>query len=161
MTIPTNTAMDRYIAENGANFEEKTRPMNAAKRNNGAHFNMNSVRLFSVVASINKDAERGVDAAGDNHVKRQVVDDKRADSARVQRFVMSRPSVTRRTIQPGPERATTQPYFQVARYLSRAMAATATTSSNIARSLFFKKRRGITAELTRRREFIQASPDQS
>jgi hypothetical protein len=51
----------------------------------------------------------------------------------------------------GPERATTQPYFQCARYLGRAMEAIATTSSNIARSLFFKKRRGITAELTGRR----------
>jgi len=61
---------------------------------------------------------------------------------------MPRPSGTDRTIQRRAERATTQPHFKCARYLSRAIAATATTRSNIARSLFFKKRRGITVELT-------------
>jgi hypothetical protein len=59
------------------------------------------------------------------------------------------------------ERATTTADCSEFTFPSRAMVATATRHLKSSLSANFQSGDGITVELTRRREFIQASPDQS
>ena len=75
---------------------------------------------------------------------------RQADSARVQRFVISRPSGSRRPFNADAERATKLDDSTTHSYSSRAMTATWTTYQHGPFAVL-KKRRGITVELTRRR----------